>query len=311
MKAKFIPFRTSPYAVIVLTLLSYTITFAQQRVQFTQYMFNGLILNPAYAGAHEALSLTFIQRNQWAGVDHAPSTQTLSAHTLFMKKHIGLGVSIINDKIGVHKNQSALTNYAYHLKVGREAVLSMGLLAGIHSRKSDYTSLIGSSNNDPKLYNPLISHTYFDFGMGLYFRSPNFEFGISAPQLIPTMYSVNDTISVQLSNANYFLFSKYRFKINENVDLEPGVLLKYLANVPLSFDLNMNVTFHQVLTTGVSYRKNESIDFLLRAQVTRQLQFGYAYDYPIQEIAKLSNGSHELMINYLFRYTRANVSSPR
>lgn len=312
MKTAFRKFHAGLFTVMIFIMLScYSSTFAQQRVQFTQYMFNGLILNPAYAGAHEALSLTFIQRSQWAGVDNAPTTQTLSAHTLFKKKHLGLGISIINDKIGVHRNQSALTNYAYHLRVGRQSYLSMGLLAGIHSRKSDYTSLVGTANNDPKLFNPLISHAYFDFGMGMYFRSPNFEMGISAPQLIPAMYSVNDTLSIQLSSANYFLLSKYRISVNDNVDLEPGLLIKYLANVPLSFDLNLNVIFHKVLTTGLSYRKSESIDFLLRAQVTPQLQFGYAYDYPIQEITKLSNGSHELMINYIFRYTRTNVSSPR
>jgi type IX secretion system PorP/SprF family membrane protein len=134
-------------ALICIAMLFCGEASAQQRVQFTQYMFNGLIINPAYAGAHEALSLTFIQRSQWAGVENAPNTQTLSAHTLFKKKHLGLGVSLINDRIGVHKNISALTNYAYHLRVSSNAYLSMGLLAGIHSRKSDFRLCFTCRNN--------------------------------------------------------------------------------------------------------------------------------------------------------------------
>jgi type IX secretion system PorP/SprF family membrane protein len=287
-------------SIICIVMMVCCEAFAQQRVQFTQYMFNGLVINPAYAGAHEALSLTFIQRSQWTGVENAPNTQTLSGHTLFKKKHIGLGISLVNDRIGVHKNMSALTNYAYHLRVGRESYLSMGILAGLHTRKSDYASIMGASNTDPKLFNPIISHSYFDFGMGLFFRSPKLQIGLSAPELIPAMYSVNDTLRVQLSEANYFLFAKYRIDISENVGLEPGLLLKYLPSIPMSYDINR-----------LSYRKDESVDLLFRGQITPQLQFGYAYDYPIKTISQISNGSHEVMINYLFKYSRNNTASPR
>jgi type IX secretion system PorP/SprF family membrane protein len=136
---------------------------AQQKMQFTQYMFNGLVINPAYAGADEALSLTFIHRSQWAGVENAPQTQTLSAHTLFKRKHFGLGLTIVNDKIGVHKNLSILSNYAYHLRTGKKSALSFGLQAGMNNQKSDYTSLLTAGNNDPKLYNPVLTETFFNF----------------------------------------------------------------------------------------------------------------------------------------------------
>lgn len=299
-------------ALMVLTLIFGGLeTFAQQRMQFTQYMFNGLLINPAYAGADEALSLTFIQRSQWADVEAAPTTQTFSAHTLFKQKHLGLGLSVINDEIGVHRNLSALTNYAYHLKVAEKAYFSMGLLAGVHNRRSDYASLIGEGNYDPKLSNPMISETYFDFGMGMYFRTPKLHLGLSVPELIPATYQVNDTLSIDLNESNYLFFSKYRMQVNKNLAVEPGFLIKYLAGVPVSYDINVNVIFHEVLTTGLSYRKQESVDFLLKGQITPQLQFGYAYDYPISEISRLSSGSHELMINYVFRYTRRNIASPR
>jgi type IX secretion system PorP/SprF family membrane protein len=294
------------YGMIILSMEC----FAQQKVQFTQYMFNNLVINPAYAGAEEALSLTFIQRSQWTGIENAPSTQTLSAHTLFMKRNMGLGLTVINDRIGVHKNLNTLVNYAYHLKTGEHSFVSMGLQAGIHYRKSDYASLAGSSY-DPKLFNPVISHVVFDFGMGLYFRSPRFHAGISVPGIIPENLTVNDSVSIALNRSTILLFSKYRIPLNEAVDAEPSFLIKYMAGVPVSYDINLNMVFRKVLTTGLSYRKDESVDFLLKAQVTPQLQFGYAYDYPIGEIATLSNGSHEIVVHYLFRYVQKNVSSPR
>jgi type IX secretion system PorP/SprF family membrane protein len=297
--------------IAVITFLMTGEISAQQKMQFTQYMFNGLVINPAYAGADEALSLTFIQRSQWSGVENAPSTQTLSAHTLFKKRHFGIGLTIVNDRIGVHKNLSVLTNYAYHLRVGEKSYLSMGFQAGINSLKSDYASLVSAANNDPKLYDPIMSRTFFDFGAGFYFRSPRFHFGVSAPELLPQQFTINDTLSVELSKTNFFIFSKYRMTLNENVDLEPAGLIKYLSGVPVSFDVNINLIYRKVLTLGLSYRKKESVDFLMKAQVSPQLQFGYAYDYPIGVISRLSNGSHELMVHYLFRYVQKNVTSPR
>ena len=284
---------------------------AQQKVQFTQYMFNGLIINPAYAGADEALNLTFIQRKQWANIESSPSTQTLSAHTLFRKKNLGLGFTIINDKIGVHKSLSVLTNYAYHLHVGDNSYLSVGLLAGIHSRKSNYASLAGNTTIDPRLFDTAISYTAFDLGMGLYFRSSRLHVGLSAPEILPKHYALSDTVSVELKNINFFLFAKYLIPLSENIELEPSVLVKYLTGVPLSFDISMNVIYRKVLTLGMSYRKSESLDFMIKAQMTRQLQFGYSYDHPMGEVSRVSSGSHELMVSYVFKYAPTNVTSPR
>src|SRR5688500_18255288 len=171
--------------VVFFIVISAVPSTAQQKVQFTQYMFNGLVINPAYAGADEALSLTFIQRKQWANIENSPSTQSLSAHTLFKKRRFGLGLTFINDRIGVHRNLCALTNYAYHLKVRQTSYLSMGTQAGFHNQKSDYSSLIGPTTTHPKLSNPHIPYTSFDFGMGMYFRSPRLHVGTSAPELLP------------------------------------------------------------------------------------------------------------------------------
>lgn len=284
---------------------------AQQKVQFTQYMFNGLVINPAYAGAEQALSLTFIQRKQWANIENSPSTQSLSAHTLFKKKHLGMGATLVNDKIGVHRNLTALTSFAYHLRVAKTSYLSMGLQAGIHNRKSNYGTLMNDASLDPKLYEAYVSYTAFDLGMGLYFKSPRLHIGLSAPELLPERFALNDTISLTLNNVNLFLFAKYNIRVNESIDLEPSFLLKYFKGIPLSYDMNVCLIFRKVLTLGLSYRKSESIDFMFKGQITPQLQFGYSYDHPFGEVARVSNGSHELMVNYVFRYIEKKVISPR
>jgi type IX secretion system PorP/SprF family membrane protein len=297
------------FVVITVMVLMSTTVFAQQQIHFTQYMFNGLVINPAYAGADEALSLTFVQRSQWAGVDDAPETQTLSAHTLFGRKHVGIGLNLVNDNVGVHHSLTAVTNYAYHLQVGQHSILSMGLKVGISNQKSDYGSLAVPNVSDPKLMT--VSQTFFDFGMGMYFRSPKLHVGFSIPEMLPRTMQINDTASIQGSKSVYMLFVKSIYPVNDFIDIEPGFLLKYINGLPVSFDLNTNMTYRKVLTLGLSYRKKESIDFLFKAQLTPQLQLGYSYDHPIGEISRLANGSHELMVQYVFRYSESKVNSPR
>lgn len=307
-------YRFKQFIVPFFFLLTFLVTSescAQQKVQFTQYMFNNLVINPAYAGADEALSLTFIHRNQWAGMEGSPKTQTLSAHTLFKKKQVGLGFVFSNDQIGIHRNLNFVTNYAYHLATGNSSFLSFGLQAGIHNRRSDYASLLGDSDTDPKINDAPVSKTFFDFGVGLYFRSPRLHVGFSIPEIIPQQITYFDTLSTRFSEVNNFLYSRYRIYLNDDMDLEPSLLFKYLHGVPLSYDMNMNLIYRKVLTMGLSYRRNESFDFLLKFKATPQLQFGYSYDYPIGRISQLYNASHEIMINYLFRYKESNVTSPR
>jgi type IX secretion system PorP/SprF family membrane protein len=298
------------FLTVMLSGIAFT-SYGQQKIQFTQYMFNNLVINPAYAGAEEALSLTFINRDQWRGVENAPTTQSLSAHTLFRKQHSGVGVTLINDKLGVHKNISFLAVYAYHLRLANASVLSMGLQAGVNNTKSDYASLMGGSSNDPRLYNPLINRTYMNFGTGIYFRSPRLHVGVSSPELLPGKVDVNDTLSIRLRRSNIFLFGKYRVNLSEKLEGEPNLLVKYFYGVPASFDISMNFVYARVLTAGLSYRMKESVDFLLKAQVTGQLQLGYSYDHSIGNVSRLSNGSHELMVNYIFRYVKTNITSPR
>ncbi len=284
--------------------------YAQQKVQYTQYMYDASVINPAYVGADEALSLTFINRNQWTGINGAPTTQTLSAHTLFREKKLGAGIVVHREKIGVHSNFNIATNYAYHLPVGNNKTLSFGLQAGIHTRNSDYGSLT-TGTTDPGLRNIPVSETYLDLGFGFYYRSPKLHIGYSIPEIIPNQVSIDENYSSGFQEINHFLFMQYNLTLSPIIDLQPGFLIKYINGLPLSYDLNLIATFKEVVSIGASYRKQESIDFLLRLQVTPQLQFGYAYDYAIGNLSGISNGSHELMARYIFKFKHSNIDSPR
>jgi len=295
-------------AVLFLAVASFAVQ-AQQSPQFTQFMFNNMILNPAYAGTDEALSVTVLNRSQWNGLEGAPTTQCFSAHTLLPQKRVGLGLSVIRDAIGVHKNTNIRTNYAYHIPLTSGAVLSMGIQAGITTLKSDYASLLGNSN-DPKLMSS-INNTMIGFGTGFYYRSVRWCAGLSAPELLSKTVNIRDTLSVRIKRTNVMGYARYSFELNEWFDIQPSILIKYFSQVPFSADFNVNLVYRKVLTGGVAYRKNESIDLMMRFQLTPQLQFGYAYDHPIKTASRLSSASHEMMIGYLFHNIQKDVASPR
>lgn len=300
------------YSLLIGLVVYALATQAQQKEQFTQYMFNGLILNPALAGSDDALSITFLNRRQWSGIDGAPVTQTLSAHTPFVNGRTGMGLYLVNDKIGVHRNQSFQGSYAYRLQVSENAYLSMGLQAGLNAHRSDYTSLGNTASlNDPKLADGTISNTAFNVGAGLFYKSERFEVGFSVPEIVPENISLNDSARVSWQRTQYFLFGKYSIPITEILDFEPSVLVKYMSGVPVSYDVNACLLIKKTLTLGLSYRKQESIDFLFKARVTPQLQLGYAYDYGTGEVSRAGNGAHELLINYIFNFSNDNVTSPR
>jgi type IX secretion system PorP/SprF family membrane protein len=293
-------------------VLPLAVTHAQQGSQFTQYMFNPIVINPAYAGADEALKLTLLNRSQWVSVDGAPVTQGLYANGLFQRQRVGLGLSFVNDKIGIHKNQDLRGMAAYHLPVSRTATLSFGMQAGLSIVRSNYSSLnISNTNLDPQLAGSDVSSTSLMIGMGAYYRSKRFHLGLSMPSVLPQTAALNDSISIKWKRINYLLYAKYDFVLGDNMRLEPSILLKYYPGAPISFDINTCLVIRDALSLGLAYRKKESIDFLLRAQLTKQLQFGYSYDHVIGEVVNASRGTHEISVSYLFKFSHDNVDSPR
>ncbi|MEZ4972792.1 MAG: type IX secretion system membrane protein PorP/SprF [Cyclobacteriaceae bacterium] len=283
----------------------------QQNPQFTQYMFNPLGINPGYSGLDGALSLTFLNRQQWSGIPNAPTTQALTVHALSKRKRLGVGINLVNDKVGIHQNQFVQGNASYHLQTGQHSTLSMGMLAGINMRRSDYASILSGNVTDPLVANASVSKNFMDLGVGFYFKSRRFETGLSAPSLLPKNLSVGDSLKVDFATTNIFLFGKYRFPLGLNFEAEPSALVKYLQGVPISFDTNITLIYKSVLALGASYRKGESIAGLIKADVTSQFAAGYSYDYPVGKVSGFGTGSHEIMVKYKFVYASSRVSSPR
>ncbi|MDN5213060.1 type IX secretion system membrane protein PorP/SprF [Fulvivirgaceae bacterium BMA12] len=288
-------------------------TMAQQLGQFTQYRSNGLVINPAYAGADRVPSLTFVNRSQWSGIDGAPATQTFSAHSLFKKEHFGLGMIIINDKIGIHSNLNALGVYSYRIKFNRDTYLSMGIQMGMNRKRSDYASLATQTQvpNDPKLSSLDVAQTSFEFGTGIYIKSPKFEVGLSAPKLFPAKSAYSDSVTLELNRSHYFLLARYLSRLSHNMEIQPGLLVKHLPGLPLSVDLNMDLIFKKVILMGLSYRSYGSINSILQAKITPQLRFGYSFDSPVAKNAVLDGNSHELMVNYIFKFSNHRISGSR
>jgi type IX secretion system PorP/SprF family membrane protein len=286
--------------------------YAQLIGPITQFYSNELIINPAFAGSHEALSLTATHRSQWSGLEGAPSTQTFSIHSLTGDDHVGLGLAIINDKIGVHQNLTALNTYSYRLKLKNNSFLALGIQAGFNYRRSDYSSLASQVQdpNDPSLTSGL-SVFKFEFGAGIYFKSPNLSIGLSAPRMTSGRKIVNNSLSVSLNRPQYFLFIRYRYPISPNLDLLPGVLVTSLPGLPVSMTFNLSTNIKKVLLLGLAYRPAESIGGILQMNITPQLKFGYSYDLVTSPVSVMSSNSHEITINYLFKFTTYKIKNVR
>lgn len=284
---------------------------AQQEIMFTQYMFNGLALNPAYAGSHEAVSMTFLARDQWGGIEGAPNTQTFSIHSPVNKKSIALGLQIIHDKISVFNQYGVNAAYAYRIPTGN-GTLSFGLQGGFTSYQAELTQL--STNHTSEVFGADVSKFLPNFGAGVYYYSKKYYLGFSIPQLISN--SLHDEIVGVDSDArqkrHYFLTSGYVFDLSRNVKFKPNALLKVVEGAPIELDLNANVLLNNVVWLGLSWRSFADFDALLELQVNNQLLIGYSYDFAnTTDLRRVNSGSHELMLNYRLRYAKKKVVTPR
>ena len=258
------------------------LAFAQQKPVLSQYMFSGLVLNPAYAGRHDYTSFTTMYRDQWINVPGAPTLGTFTAQTGFKDRKIGLGMMISDDRIGVHNNLSAYGSYAYYIKFRNGAKFSMGLQAGVDVLRSDWTKLNIYDASDPVFAGSEINY-FPNFGTGVFYYTEKFYVGFSVPYILTARKTKTDDyfrdvtpLKELLSNGgNVFdLSPKFKFK--------PSFLLRIEDNMPLAVDLNANFYYDEIIDLGVSYRQGDAVIGIIGLQVNKYLKFSYAYDYIIQ-----------------------------
>lgn len=285
---------------------------AQQEVMYTQYMFNGLALNPAYAGSHEAVSMTFLARDQWNGIPGAPSTQTFSIHSP-VKKSFALGLQVIHDNLTVFDQYGVNASYAYKIRT-HDGIWSLGVQAGFTNYSAELTQLT-TDQADP-LFAQDVSKMMPSLGAGVYYHTKNFYIGASVPQFLSDdLYGDEVTFTNDpdvFQDRHYFLTSGYVFDLSRNVKFKPNVLFKMVEGAPLAMDVNGSVLFHEVLWLGLSWRSFSDIDALLELQLTDNLLFGYSYDFATTtDLRRVNSGSHEIMLNYIFGQSKDWPTRPK
>lgn len=285
---------------------------AQQVATYAQYMFNGLAINPAYAGSHEVLSATALVRFQNVGLDGAPKTQTFSLHSPLLNKRVGLGVLAIRDEIGVITQTGLQFSYAYRIPLSEKVTLSMGLQGGIGIYDANYTELeLPPTPTPDPAFQYDVHETRPNIGAGLYLYSANYYIGLSAPHLVNNAFDRGENFETIYQNKPILLTAGYVFPIHRLLKLKPNFLLKVVDDRPVEFDLNANLLFDEVLWAGISYKSTKTISVILQAQITDQLQVGYSYQISAGPIRTVELGSHEVMLNYRFKYNKKNIVSPR
>lgn len=290
------------HAVIIGFALSLLVgtTQAQQRPIQSLYMFDPLVLNPAYAGTQVQLSATAIYRNQWVNLEGAPKTFTTTIHSGFLKSKMGLGLILGSDQIGVHSDLSVYGVYSYKIQLTRDMSLSMGIQGGFNYLESDYNKLNLKNLGDPNLtgttskYNPNV-------GAGVFLRKKRVYVGLSVPYLIENNVVDISANTLAVQQRYYYLMAGTSRDISANVMFMPSVLIRYQENAPMSFDINGTFVFYKAVGLGASYRLNEGMVALFELQLTESFHMGYAYDFTTSDLNRVSLGSHEIMINYRLR----------
>ncbi|MDQ8003741.1 MAG: type IX secretion system membrane protein PorP/SprF [Pedobacter sp.] len=290
-------------------------TMAQQEAMYSQYMFNTLAINPAYAGSRNVTSATALYRSQWIGIDGAPETLTFTIDAPVSNKKVGLGLQIFSDKIGVTQNTGALASYAYRIRMAT-GTLSFGLQAGYSQYRGNFSNvpLNSSGINNDAAYQDNVNKGLLNLGTGVYYNSDRFYVGLSAPQLLNNQLSEfkvagNNTFSGQA--LHLFLATGYVIPLSPDFDLKPSVLVKGVQGSPIQADLNANLWIKQVFSIGFQYRTSADIAAMVEVQASPQFRLGYSYDRSTTNLVQFNSGSHEIMLRYEFGFEKGKTISPR
>lgn len=280
---------------------------AQQQPVTDLYLFEGLVLNPAYAGSQVQFSTSLIHRDQWVNFPGAPVTDMFSMHAAFVDSKVGVGVLLSNDRIGIHNDLGFYGMFAYRITTSA-GVLSAGLQGGFNNINTDFDKLNIKDASD-NLLQGKVSALNPNFGAGLYFTSTNNRSfaGLSVPYILNSQFvEVESVLSEARRYRYYYLYGGTTFRAGANIKVKPSVLLRFQEGAPLTFDLTFAAVFYDVMKIGATYRLNDNFTFLVDMELLEPLHIGYAYEYTLSEIRRYSAGTHEIMINFRFKSERAH-----
>lgn len=286
--------------------------FAQQDAQFTQYMYNTININPAYAGSRGVMSVFGLYRTQWVGLDGAPETSTLSINTPLNNKKIGLGFSLVNDKIGPTNENNFSADFSYSIQTSAETKLSFGIKGSANIFNLDPYKLTPEHQGDPQ-FSDFRNKFTPNVGAGVYLHSDKGYVGLSVPNFIQTdRYDDNDT-AIYKELINYYLIAGYVFNLDkyEMIKFKPAVLAKMVDGSPLQVDVSANFMFNEKFTAGVSYRWSAALSAMAGFQINRSMYIGYAYDRETTKLNNYNSGSHEIFLRFEFMNNYSRITSPR
>jgi type IX secretion system PorP/SprF family membrane protein len=296
----------------ILTILLPLQVFGQLFPLSNHYEYNTLAINPAFAGCNDALSATISYRNQWVGFKDSPKNAMLSVHSPVFNDRVGLGLLIQNNSIGIFKETSLIGNYAYRIELG-DGRLALGLGFGITISNAAWDELDAADAGDAQLMNNVTSAVLPDFSLGVYYYTKKYFIGVSLPLFLSHELNKNTgkyNIENDFSEYNYFLTGGYEVEINPQVKLIPSLLIKYHPDNVIQIDYNAQLNLKDKIWLGIGYRSKGILVGMLQCQLNYQIRMAYSYDFNAGSMGKYVNGSHEIVLNYTFRYAR-KVPGPR
>lgn len=286
---------------------------AQQDPQYTQYMYNMSVINPAYAGSKEALSGGLLYRTQWVGLEGAPKTGTFFLHSP-VGRNVGLGLSVISDEIGPVNETNIYGDFSYTLNLGGESKLAFGLKAGATMHKVDfntiYPTLPSPSPSDPfSASNP--NSTFLNVGTGVFYYTNKYYIAFSVPNMLKSKYLDFNGSEYGTDVIHYFLTGGYVFDLNPNLKFKPFAMIKSSIDAPTSLDVSTNFLIYDKLELGATYRLEDSFGAMVNFAITPSLRVGYAYDHVISDIKTVATASHEVIILFDLNFAKKVSQSPR
>lgn len=285
---------------------------AQQDPQYTQYMYNMNVINPAYAGSKENLSFALLYRKQWVDIEDSPSTGTFSGSSP-VGKNVGLGLSAINDEIGPVKETNVYADFSYTLHLGGQHKLALGIKAGATFQKVGLLSQV-----DPTLptagdeaFSSNTSNTFFNVGAGFFYYTDKYYVGFSVPNMIKSTHLDVSGVNYGSEVSHYFLTGGYVFTLNDNLKMKPSFMLKSAFNVDPSLDASLNFLFFEKFEIGATYRLDDSFGGMVNYAITPNLKIGYAYDHVMSDLNVTTSASHEVMVLFDLNFPKKVSRSSR
>ncbi|WP_396633741.1 type IX secretion system membrane protein PorP/SprF [Maribacter sp. R86514] len=295
-------------AAICFGVLSY----GQQDAQYTQYMYNTISVNPAYAGSRGHISIGALHRSQWVGLDGAPTTQTINVHSPIGYRGVGLGLSIVNDEIGPTSETNFDIDFSYTVYTSTEGRLSFGLKASANLLDVRFSEL-NQYTTDPTLQQDIDNRLSPNIGAGVYYHTQRFYAGLSVPRFLETSHFQETNLSTAKEQMNLYLITGYVWDLNESLKFKPALLTKVVQGAPLQVDLSANFMLNEKFILGAAYRWDAAFSGMAGFNVSNKFLIGLAYDKETTDLGNtaFNDGSFEIIFRYDFIMTKNNLKSPR